>query len=67
MSQTIYDDGRYVVSSSIVATPTRARLASRWPWIAGALAALLVAPNLAWQVAHGFPSLAFYERVRSAR
>ena len=41
-------------------TPARRQLASRWPWIAAVLAALIVAPNIAWQIAHGWPSLEFY-------
>lgn len=35
----------------------RARLASPRPWIAMALALALLAPNIWWNVAHGFPTL----------
>lgn len=38
----------------------RRQLASRWLWIGGGLALLCVLPNLAWQVAHGWPSVDFY-------
>ena len=45
---------------AIVLTPARRQLASRWPWIAAVLAALVLAPNIGWQVVHGWPSLEFY-------
>ncbi len=32
-------------------------LSSPWPWIGGLLAAIIWAPNLAWQAANGFPQL----------
>jgi 4-amino-4-deoxy-L-arabinose transferase-like glycosyltransferase len=44
----------------ILATPLRAQLRSRRLWIGGALALLLALPNLYWNYAHGWPSLAFY-------
>jgi hypothetical protein len=40
-------------------TAQRKAFRSPWLWAGGALAALLFAPHLAWQVAHGFPSLEF--------
>jgi 4-amino-4-deoxy-L-arabinose transferase-like glycosyltransferase len=46
-----------VLAGVLVAGPRRA-LASPWPWAAGVLAALLWAPDVAWQAAHGFPQLA---------
>jgi 4-amino-4-deoxy-L-arabinose transferase-like glycosyltransferase len=48
------------VGVGLVATPARRHLRSRWLWLGAALAALVVAPNLAWQVEHGWPSLEFY-------
>jgi hypothetical protein len=45
---------------AMVATPARRHFASRWLWLGAVLAALLFAPNLAWQVEHGWPSLEFY-------
>jgi len=44
----------------ILATRLRRSLATPWPWLALALASLLVAPNLVWQHQHGWPSLEFY-------
>jgi hypothetical protein len=33
-------------------------LRTRWPWLGAGVAALLWAPNLIWQAAHGWPQLA---------
>jgi 4-amino-4-deoxy-L-arabinose transferase-like glycosyltransferase len=33
-------------------------LRTRWPWLGAGLAALIWAPNLAWQATHGWPQLA---------
>jgi Dolichyl-phosphate-mannose-protein mannosyltransferase len=41
----------------LVAGP-RSALRSPWPWLAGLVALALWSPNLAWQVANGFPQLA---------
>jgi hypothetical protein len=43
----------------VASPPARRTLATRWPWIAGAVAALLVAPHVAWEVRHGWPTLEF--------
>jgi 4-amino-4-deoxy-L-arabinose transferase-like glycosyltransferase len=40
-------------------TPLRRDLRTPWPWLAGLVAVLVAAPNLAWQVAHGWPSIDF--------
>jgi 4-amino-4-deoxy-L-arabinose transferase-like glycosyltransferase len=45
---------------AVLVTPARRHLATRWPWIGAAVAAVIVAPNIAWQVAQGWPSLEFY-------
>jgi hypothetical protein len=37
--------------------PERRWLRTRWPWAGAATALLLFTPNLAWQVAHGFPTI----------
>jgi Dolichyl-phosphate-mannose-protein mannosyltransferase len=37
----------------------RARLRTPWPWTALAIAVLLALPNVAWQVANGFPTLTY--------
>jgi 4-amino-4-deoxy-L-arabinose transferase-like glycosyltransferase len=51
----------------VLATPLRAQAATRWPWLCLGLAALLLAPNLAWQAAHGFPSLEFYRNAQASK
>ena len=48
------------IAIAVLLTPTlRSQLRTRSPWIAVGLALLIWAPNLAWQVAEGFPSLAY--------
>ena len=37
----------------------RARLRGRAPWLAAAIAAVIVMPNLWWQIRHGWPSVDF--------
>jgi hypothetical protein len=45
---------------ALVATRSgRARLRSPGPYVAAAVAALVVAPHLAWQVGHGWPTVEF--------
>ena len=48
------------IAAGVLATPLRAHLRGRWPWLGGALALLLALPNLVWNARHGWPSLAFY-------
>ncbi|MGD8328081.1 MAG: glycosyltransferase family 39 protein [Acidobacteriota bacterium] len=48
------------VAIGVVLSPARRHLATRWPWLGGALAGLILAPNLLWQQAYGWPSLEFY-------
>jgi len=48
------------IAIAILLTPTlRSDLRTRYPWIAAGIAVLIWAPNLAWQVAKGFPSLVY--------
>jgi hypothetical protein len=42
-----------------VLTVQRRWLATPWPWLAGAIAAAMLAPNLVWQITHGWPTLEF--------
>jgi hypothetical protein len=48
----------------LLASPARRVLASRWPWLGAALAALLFAPNLLWQAQHDFATLQFVRTLR---
>jgi MFS family permease len=52
------------VGAALLFVPARRHLLTPWPWL-GALAALgMVAPNLAWQHANGWPSLEFYRNAQ---
>ena len=43
----------------LLATPQRRRLLEPGPWLCGAIALVLFAPHLLWQVLHGWPTLEF--------
>ena len=47
------------VGVGILLTPIRRELRTPWPWLGAALALVIGTPNLAWQVAHGWPSIDF--------
>ena len=48
------------IGIAVLITPAlRSELRTRYPWIAAAIALLVWAPNLAWQVVEGFPTLAY--------
>ena len=53
--------------ASLALSPARRQLATPWPWLAALLAALLVAPNLAWQLREGWPSLEFYQQAQRVK
>ncbi len=54
------------IAVAVLVTPDlREDPRTRWPWIGAGLALLFWAPNLAWQVANGFPSLAYIANHRS--
>lgn len=44
---------------ALLASPLRRDLRRPWPWVGAGVAAALVAPSLAWQVANGLPALEF--------
>jgi 4-amino-4-deoxy-L-arabinose transferase-like glycosyltransferase len=44
---------------ALALTQQRRMLASRWPWIGAGIAILLFLPNIAWQVAHQWDSVAY--------
>jgi hypothetical protein len=43
----------------LLATPQRRKLLEPGPWLCGAIALVLFAPHLLWQVLHGWPTLEF--------
>jgi hypothetical protein len=48
------------IGLAVLLTPSlRAALRTRYPWIATAIALLIWAPNIAWQVTEGFPTLTY--------
>src|SRR5207253_9665965 len=48
------------IAVAVLLTPVlRSALRTRYPWIAAAIALLIWSPNLAWQVAEGFPTLTY--------
>lgn len=48
-------------------TPGRRRLLTPWPWIAAAIAGVLFAPYVAWEAAHGWPTLEFMRRATAEK
>jgi hypothetical protein len=52
------------VAVAIALTPLRRQLATRWPWLGGVLAALIFAPHVLWQAAHGWPTREFMENAQ---
>jgi 4-amino-4-deoxy-L-arabinose transferase-like glycosyltransferase len=47
------------VAVGVLATPARRDLATPRPWLGAGVALVLLAPNLAWQVGNGWPTLEF--------
>jgi Dolichyl-phosphate-mannose-protein mannosyltransferase len=48
------------IGIGVLLTPSlRMELRTKYPWIAAAIALLIWAPNLAWQVVEGFPTLTY--------
>jgi hypothetical protein len=48
-----------IIIAVLLAPSLRNELRTRYPWIAAAIAGLIWAPNLAWQVVNGFPSFTY--------
>jgi hypothetical protein len=55
------------IGVAVLLTPSlRTELRTKYPWIAAAIALLIWAPNLAWQVVEGFPSLIYIANHRGS-
>ena len=55
------------IGIAVLLTPSlRMELRTRYPWIAAAIALLIWAPNLAWQVVEGFPTLIYIANHRGS-
>ncbi|HTR75013.1 MAG TPA: glycosyltransferase family 39 protein [Solirubrobacterales bacterium] len=59
-------EAKYTIAALVLAfamglllTRARTLLRTRGPWIAAAIALAILAPNLGWQIAHGWPSVHF--------
>jgi hypothetical protein len=51
----------------LLASRDRHWLATRWPWLAAALALALLMPNLVWQAHHGWPTLEFLHNAAASK
>jgi hypothetical protein len=47
------------LGAGLLLTPARCLLLTRGPWLAGAVAAIFLAPHVWWQVQHGWPTAEF--------
>ena len=55
------------IGVAVLLTPSlQMALRTRFPWIAAAIALVVWAPNLAWQVVEGFPTLTYIANHRSS-
>jgi 4-amino-4-deoxy-L-arabinose transferase-like glycosyltransferase len=52
------------LGAGVLLTPARRMLADRWLWMGAAVAMLVAAPNIAWQMVNGWPSLEFYNNAQ---
>lgn len=55
------------VFAGMLLSPARRLLTSPWPWLGGLLAAALFAPNLLWEVRHGWPTLEFIHNAEAGK
>jgi hypothetical protein len=53
------------IAAGLVLTPARSTLRTRGPWLAGLLAAVMFAPFVVWQAAHGWPMAEFMHNATS--
>lgn len=53
--------------AGVALTRLRAELRTPWPWAGAAVAALVVSPQVAWQVAHDWPFLEFAATARAEK
>jgi len=67
--QNKYSVGVFVFGliGGLLLTAQRRQLASPWPWLGGALAALIFLPHLWWELQTGWPSLEFMARASAEK
>jgi 4-amino-4-deoxy-L-arabinose transferase-like glycosyltransferase len=51
------------IAGTMLLTPERRHLKSRWLWYGAALSVLIFLPNVVWQIRHGFISIHFLEYI----
>lgn len=56
--------GAALLAGLLASEHGRRHLRTPWPWAAGLLALVGLVPYVAWNAAHGYPTLAFYARYR---
>ena len=52
------------VGVGLLLVPARRHLLTPWPWLGAVAALAMIAPNLAWQQANGWPSVEFYRNAQ---
>ncbi len=55
----------FALGVGVLATPLRADLKTKWPWLGAAIALLIVSPHLLWQAEHGWPTFEFIQNLRA--
>lgn len=60
----VYVGGLFV---GMLFTPARKYLFNRWFWAGMLLGALIVLPNVVWQIQHDFPSVEFYRNATASK
>jgi 4-amino-4-deoxy-L-arabinose transferase-like glycosyltransferase len=65
-------EAKYTIATLLLAlmagfafTPARGVLRTRGPWVAAAIALVLLAPNIGWEIEHGWPSATFASSQRA--
>ncbi len=55
------------LAAALVISPARRDLRRPWPWCAVALAAVMFAPHVLWQVQHGWPTAEFVRNAQAGK
>ncbi|RPI24793.1 MAG: phospholipid carrier-dependent glycosyltransferase [Acidobacteria bacterium] len=57
----------FALVTGLVLTSQRRLLFSRWPWLGGLVAGMLFLPQIAWQIANGWPTLEFIHNAQTQK
>jgi hypothetical protein len=55
------------IAAGVILAGPRRHLATKWPWIGAAVAAVIAAPNIAWQIGHQWPTLEFMRNATATK